>query len=776
MKFFLKNSKVKLGTLMALIAPAFFLTTQVAHAQGLVGGFLGVTIGPFVNILAIGIPYVVAFIGGQLLQMVSYVVNYLFFINTSILPDKFGIIEIGYGISLSIANTILVIALIIIAFATILNVEEYTAKKKLGQVISTAVMINFGLLIVGVLLDLSHVITKFFLSGGEVGTTLGGALGPQRFLSLDIIGNNKMQIAFGVFEPGWFAIVGGVVMLAIFSWVLFIIMSAVGGMFIWRYIKLVGLIIVLPFAWALALLPGGSEKKTTWWHDFTEAAFFLPGAAFFIYLAIKVSETIGTVLQKDGGMLGKGGLSGGDAFAMLPQLLMQMLVVVGILLYGMKQAKQAGGEIAKNGMALGRKLSDRVVSRAEKATKKAYSGALNYKPKGFIGALTRQGGLGAIAELRGKPMSFKGAAQASGKKIADAGKSLANGEGRLGTLGRKFINPLLGGSAESGNALESIGGAIQGAGSNYEGYYKRYEEMEHSRYEAMLKHPPIENEAAMNALMKLAAKRGDMTDLVNGDKEEPRDPLNVVALAAAYKAANPDAAHHPDKDDTLKALALSEPLQSLMIVKKPSDQFLRSLDGGDVQKLNKKKFAEFADILTHGQLMTYGRKNGENEQQVMDHLTNKSVVEAQKTGRTDFTDTAQAVAEQTQIITDKKAEVKDNMDKFDHAEHNGDKPAMAKIAEKIEELSKEISAGSKERNRLLRKINLSKEERKQFPEFAFAMKELTEAAKGIGGTGSREKAADSHHTDEVKSTTVDFVYSGGDLGGGSGGGGGHGHK
>lgn len=174
--------------------------------------------------------------------------------------------------------------------------------------------------------------------------------------------------------------------------------------------------------------------------------------------------------------------------------------------------------------------------------------------------------------------------------------------------------------------------------------------------------------------------------------------------------------------------------------------------------------------------MTFGRKNGENEQLVMDHLTNKAVSEAKKTGRADFNDAAQKVAAQTQIITDTKDKLKTEKEKFSHASHEGDTTTMKNIAAEIENLSKKITESSKERNRILRAIKLDKKDRQDHPEFAFAMKELTEAAKGIGGTGSREKAADSHHADAAKSATVDFVYSGGDLGGGgSGGGGGHGH-
>lgn len=757
---------------LALIGPALALPLHAAQAQSLGGIALGVTLGPFVNTLFIGIPYVVGYIGGLMLKVVSYVVNYLFYLNTEILPDKFGIIEIGYSISLSVANTILVIALIVIAFATILNVEEYTAKKKLGQVISTAVLINFGLLIVGVLLDLSHVITKFFLSGGEVGTSLGGALGPQRFLDFSIISNNKLQIAFGVFESGWFMIVGGVIMLAFFTWALFIVMSAVGGMFIWRYIKLVGLIIVLPFAWALALLPGGSEKKSKWWHDFIQAAFFMPGAAFFIYLAIRVAETISTKLADpaEAGRLG-GDISWAQGMDKLPQFAMQLLVVIGILMYGLKTAQDMGGEIASKGMALGRKLSDRVVNKAERATRKMYGGVLNANNKSsFMGVPTGRllnGAPGILGgkSIWGKDRSFKGAATATGAKIGAAGKWVATRTGKAG----EFTNMALGGSAEDKNVLEALGGVIKGAGIDYSAYTKRFEEMDHEKYEAMLAKPPVENQAAMNALMKIATERGDLGDLAKGAAAKNVD---AIALAAAYKSANPEAAHHPEKDSVLRSLALSDPKQSQRILGQDTTQFLRSLGGGDIEKLNKAKFAEFADKLTHGQLMAFGRKNGENEELVRNHLTEKVTKEATDTGNADFIKAAQDIQAKTTEMETIATKLKTEKDNFSHADHAGNKAEIDRTALEIEKLREQLDTSSRERNKLIRGINLTKTQKGQFPEFAYALQELTDAAKNIGGTGSREKAASSHHAHAPKSAFVDFIY---EKGGGGGHGDSHGH-
>src|SRR5574338_189516 len=69
-----------------------------------------------INTLILGIPYLIGYLGGMLMTIAGMLVDNFLLVNTSILPDNFGVITAGFKTTLSIANLLFVIALIFIAF------------------------------------------------------------------------------------------------------------------------------------------------------------------------------------------------------------------------------------------------------------------------------------------------------------------------------------------------------------------------------------------------------------------------------------------------------------------------------------------------------------------------------------------------------------------------------------------------------------------------------------------------------------------------------------
>ena len=65
--------------------------------------------------------------------------------------------EIGWNFSAGIANLILIIIFLIIAFAFIFKIETLQAKKSLPRLIIVAILLNFSLLFVNVLVDISQI-------------------------------------------------------------------------------------------------------------------------------------------------------------------------------------------------------------------------------------------------------------------------------------------------------------------------------------------------------------------------------------------------------------------------------------------------------------------------------------------------------------------------------------------------------------------------------------------------------------------------------------------
>jgi len=100
----------------------------------------------------------------------------------------------GWHFTSGIANIFIILILIFIAFAYILKIETFQAKKALPRLIIIALLINFSLLFVGMLVDISNIFYNTILRGNtglplkiflDVG---GGVLDVIRSLILTITG------------------------------------------------------------------------------------------------------------------------------------------------------------------------------------------------------------------------------------------------------------------------------------------------------------------------------------------------------------------------------------------------------------------------------------------------------------------------------------------------------------------------------------------------------------------------------------------------------------
>lgn len=76
-------------------------------------------------------------------------------------------VSVGFAFTSGLVNTALILILIIIAFATILKVESYQAKKLLPKLIIIAILLNFSLVFMGMVIDISHIFFTTLLAGNE---------------------------------------------------------------------------------------------------------------------------------------------------------------------------------------------------------------------------------------------------------------------------------------------------------------------------------------------------------------------------------------------------------------------------------------------------------------------------------------------------------------------------------------------------------------------------------------------------------------------------------
>lgn len=202
---------------------------------------------------------------------------------------------LGWYMMRDIANMFFVIALLIIAFGTILGLDNYEWKKTLGKLIIAAILINFSKLIAQFIIDISHVFTITFLNaisaaaGGNLINMFNfddlfkiapteGQVGSDN-LRLDLLIAAVLILVFSV-----------IALVTIFSYVL--IMAI-------RMVVLWVAIILAPLAYILSVLPPTERYASEYWSQFINYVMVAPVMVFFLWIAFasfgsgNIAEQIG---------------------------------------------------------------------------------------------------------------------------------------------------------------------------------------------------------------------------------------------------------------------------------------------------------------------------------------------------------------------------------------------------------------------------------------------------------------------------------------------------
>ncbi|MBI3114761.1 MAG: hypothetical protein HYZ07_02265, partial [Candidatus Harrisonbacteria bacterium] len=281
--------------------------------------------------------------------------------------------------------------IIAIAFATILRSEQYGAKKLLGKLIIVALLINFSLLIPGVILDGTHVFSNFFISkinGGAIGavsTSIASAFGVEKLSASPLEGFNVDNLV------DVFKMIANVAFISLFAALAVIAFGAVAYMVFYRYFVMTFLFILAPLAWISLFLPGFGKHWSEWWDTFFRWALFLPAMTFFIYLSIYSVQVVGLTGVAS---LGNASAYTGSSLVELFGVFGQMIVVLGFIVGGLMVAQKFGiaGASAALGMATG------VKNIALGAAKGAVVG-----PAAYFGTRPVKAGAMGLANLLNKP-------------------------------------------------------------------------------------------------------------------------------------------------------------------------------------------------------------------------------------------------------------------------------------------------------------------------------------------------------------------------------------
>ncbi|MDP3964625.1 MAG: hypothetical protein Q8Q20_03145, partial [bacterium] len=192
-----------------------------------------------------------------------------------------------------LANVLLIIVLLFIAWGTVMRLESYHYKRTIPKFVLMAFLINFSKSISGFFIDIAQVImntfTRSFAESAYGALTSGTGITDILSFSEDAFGTQVQTFDVAV------ALIFGVFLLTI-------LIGAVIGItiiFLGRILMLWILVILSPLAYFAQTLDTMKSFANQWWKQFGQSVIVGPILAFFLWLGLTVMvERPGTVGQE----------------------------------------------------------------------------------------------------------------------------------------------------------------------------------------------------------------------------------------------------------------------------------------------------------------------------------------------------------------------------------------------------------------------------------------------------------------------------------------------
>lgn len=293
------------------------------------------------------------------------------------------VVQIGWLMVRDVANMFFVVVLLVIAFGTILGLEQYEWKKTLVNFILAAVFVNFSKLIAGIIIDAAHVFTITFLNA--IIAVAGGNLVNMFHLDqiMQIIGNDG---SWGS-DVSW-ALFGGAVMALVFAAMAMMTMASYTIIMLYRLVVLWVAIVLSPLAYIFAVLPQTKSYAQEWWSEFGKHVMVAPVMVFFLWLAFAALGSGNFVADLNMSLDGEQkaasavGISGSPTTAVsLSKVttwenMANFFIAIAFLMVGLERVQKLGvkgGEYTSKALDFGKKVA--MVASGAAAAKWAIGGA-----------------------------------------------------------------------------------------------------------------------------------------------------------------------------------------------------------------------------------------------------------------------------------------------------------------------------------------------------------------------------------------------------------------
>lgn len=405
--------------LLLLLVPD---SAQAAVGEKIVEAAVGYVVSNIKAILVLILSIV-----GALIKFAVIFINYGMKLNQLLVEDitrKESFIYIGWTVFRDIANLGFVLAIIAMAIGTILRYKEYIWNKMLFGLIASALLVNFSLVIAGVVLRVSDVFSNFFIAEiSQYGTEQFNQLGTRLLGNVDgffkAVTPEDQNASVGDFVSIQTQDVISLVFSIIVGALIFLVFLGVGGSLFIRYFYIAILLIVSPMTWLLRNIPEGKSYWKKWWDTFNKWVLYVPIILLFMWMTVTLSSASENIFKERVSAINYGseGNAGEDSGMNFGNVKFRDILLPGIvlamMLFGLKIALGAASGGAQ--MALG---------LANKATQKTTAWS---KTK-----LRRAGGRMGRATLESKPGKW------GRKQVVAAGSTRLGRMVGLGVAARKI--------------------------------------------------------------------------------------------------------------------------------------------------------------------------------------------------------------------------------------------------------------------------------------------------------------------------------------------------
>lgn len=257
-------------------------------------------------------------------------------LNINVVPGKIALptIEAGWKFTRDFVNLLFLLFAVFLGLATILRLENYQIKKTLPSLLIAALLVNFSGILVGIVVDFSNLLTKFFIerlgTWGGIGDNFSDSTSTLVAMLKGLIANlgqDTSQYIQAVATP-----IASLAVMTIFFAMLLLTLFVMMIVFIVRIAVLWVLTITAPLAFAAYAIPGAKKFWDEWIKTLVSWSIIGIPLGFFLY----ISSYLVLDLQKVSAMIsvsvpgaGNGGLAGALTSILGP------ITVVAILIYGL---------------------------------------------------------------------------------------------------------------------------------------------------------------------------------------------------------------------------------------------------------------------------------------------------------------------------------------------------------------------------------------------------------------------------------------------------------